>query len=168
MSMRRLLAVDDQADAVVFVERDGGGEEEEELRPPVERPALGRLIGGGRGLLAARCYGNGGLWDSLLKEQIAEVARPLEGELLVCRSVAGGVGVTDENEAEVGVGLEPIDGPPDLNQLRIRYRRYGVWVVPIERPEGAAAQAEREPKPTSKLGLLDARHPTMAACITND
>ena len=83
MSMRRLLAVDDQADAVVFVERDGGGEEEEELRPPVERPALGRLVGGGRGLLAARCYGNGGLWDSLLKKQIPEIARPLEGELLV-------------------------------------------------------------------------------------
>ena len=80
--MRRLLAVDDQADAVVFVERDGGGEEEE-LRPPVERPTLRRLVGGGRGLIAARCYGNGGFWDSLFKEQVAEVARPLEGELLV-------------------------------------------------------------------------------------
>jgi hypothetical protein len=34
--------------------------------------------------------------------------------------------VADEDEAEVGVGLEPIDGPPDLDQLRIRYRRYGV------------------------------------------
>ena len=81
--MQQLLAVDDQADAVVFVERDGGGEEEEELRPPVERPALGRLVGGGRGLLAAGRDGNGGFWNSLFKEQVPEVARPLEGELLV-------------------------------------------------------------------------------------
>ena len=137
MSMRRLLAVDDQPNAVVFVERDGGGEEEEELRPPVERPAIGRLVGGGRGLFAARCYGNGRFWDSLFKEKVPEIARPLEGELLVCGCVARGVGMSNQDEAEVGVGLEPVDGPPDLNQLRIGHWRYGVWVVPYEESGGS-------------------------------
>ena len=124
--MRGLLAVDDQADAVVFVQRDGRGEEEEELRPPVERPALRRLVGGGRCLLAAGRDGHRGLRNALIKEQVPQIARPLEGELLVGGRISGGIGVADEDEAEVGVGLEPIDGPPDLDQLRIRYRRYGV------------------------------------------
>lgn len=45
--------------------------------------------------------------------------------------------MSNQDEAEVGVGLEPIDGPPDLNQLRIRYRRYGVRVVPHEESGGS-------------------------------